>query len=305
MNKILSLLLTLCASLTLWAQGGSGVGYDPVNPPDPQAGYRLRLEASPAAAGYVSPSDPHLYQGGTSVWCEATPRFGYKFREWRVGDKVVSTSSSFSYEMPYENVVLTAWFDKDDTEYNPANPGDPYLDGYTHWVRVFSSPSIGGHSNSSSFLLKEGEETWIYAYPNSNFKFSCWKQDGKIISTSRDLKIKMGKENLEYTAQYVYDPSDPGEPFPNLWNEATGELIIDHFEPGYLWSAIESIVGYDNMARVTNLTVIGKMDNYDLGCVRNMPELINADFSRTSGCSYVPSWIFQDCQSLSTLSLPS
>lgn len=303
MNKILSLLLLLSVSLGVWAQGGSGVGYDPVNPPDPQAGYRLKLEASPSKGGYLSPSDLHLYQAGESVRCEANARVGYVFREWREGDQVVSTSPSFYYEMPHEHVTLTAWFDK--VEYDPENPGDPYLDGYTHWVRVYTTPSIGGYSNNSSFLMKEGDETWIYAYPNSNFKFSCWKQNGEIISTSRELKVTMGKKNLEYTAQYVYNPSDPGDPLPNLWNETTGELIIDHFEPGNLWWTIENLVGYDNCSKVTSLIVIGKMDNYDLGCVRNMQNLTDADFSRTSGCTYVPSYIFQDCQALTKVSLPA
>ena len=302
-DKIFSLMLMLCASLCAWAQGGSGQGYDPVNPPDPQAGYRLKLESSPAKGGYVNPSDPHLYQAGEAIWCEASARVGYEFREWREGDKVVSTSPSFSYEMPYANVTLTAWFDK--VKYDPENPADPYLDGYTHRVNIYTTPSTGGYSNNSAFLMKEGDETWIYAYPNSNFKFSCWKQNGEIISTSRELKIKMGKQNLEYTAQYVYDPSDPGDPLPNLWNAATGDLIIDSFTPGSLWSTIENLVGYDNCRNVTTLTVIGKMDNYDLGCVRNLSNLTDADFSRTSGCAYVPSYIFQDCQALTKVCLPA
>ncbi len=302
MRNILSLLLAFASALSLWAQGGSGQGFDPTNPPDPQMGYRLNVKAVPAEGGYTNPKTGLYPMEGESVYCEATPRLGYEFRAWMVGDEVVSTDRNFYFQMPAEKTDLTAWFDK--VEFNPANPGDPYLDGYTHKVNVFISPSIAGWVNNNNFLLKEGEESWLYAYPNSSFKFSCWKQDGKIISTDRDLPIKMGDKNLEYTAQFVFDPANPGEPWPNSWNEATGELIIDHFQPGNLWDAIYQMTG-EEYGSVANLKVIGRMDSYDLGVVRNLTGLTEADFSRTSGYYYVPSWIFENCEALTKVLLPS
>lgn len=302
MRNILSFLLVFATSLSLWAQGGSGAGFDPANPPDPQIGYRLNVKAVPAEGGYTTPKTGSYPLEGESVYCEATPRLGYEFRAWMVGDQVVSTDRAFYFQMPGEATELTAWFDK--TEFNPANPGDPYLDGYTHKVSVYVSPSMAGWTNNNSFLMKEGDQTWLYAYPHSSFKFSCWKQDGKIISTDRELPITMGSQNLEYTAQFVFDPTNPGEPWPNSWNEATGELIIDHFEPGYLWDAIYQMTGED-YGNVANLKVIGRMDPYDLGVARNLTGLTEADFSRTSGYSYVPSWIFENCEALTKLLLPS
>lgn len=302
MRNILSLLLAFASALSLWAQGGSGQGFDPSNPPDPQMGYRLNVKAVPAEGGSVSPNTGLYPMEGESVWCEATPRLGYEFRAWMVGDEVVSTDRYFYFQMPAEKTDLTAWFDK--VEFNPENPGDPYLDGYTHKVSVYITPSIAGWVNNNSFLMKEGDETWLYAYPNSSFKFSCWKQDGKIISTDREIPVKMGDKNLEFTAQFVFDPTNPGEPWPNSWNEATGELIIDHFNPGSLWDAIYQMTGED-FPSVANLKVIGKMDSYDLGVVRNLTGLTEADFSRTSGYYYVPSWIFENCEALTKVLLPS
>lgn len=302
MRKILLFLLAFAASLSIWAQGGSGQGFDPSNPPDPQIGYRLKVKAVPEEGGTTIPNKASYPMEGESVYCEANPRLGYEFRAWMVGDETVSTDRAFYFQMPGEDAELTAWFDK--TEFNPTNPGDPYLDGYTHKVSVYVSPSIAGWTNNNSFLMKEGDETWLYAYPNSSFKFSCWKQDGKIISTDRELPIKMGDRNLEYTAQFVFDPTNPGEPWPNSWNEATGELIIDHFESGNLWGAIYQMTGEDYVS-VANLKVIGRMDSYDLGVARNLTGLTEADFSRTSGYSYVPSWIFENCEALTKVLLPS
>lgn len=302
MKKIISLILTLCTITTAWAQGGSGQGFDPSNPPDPQSGYRLDVKSAPENGGTLIPSQAMYLQEGQSIHCEANERLGYKFRAWMVGDSLVSEYPYIEFRMPAENVVLTAWFDK--SEFNPANPGDPYQDGYTHKVSVYCNPSSGGWIYNNNFLMQEGEERTLYVYTNPNFKFSCWKQDGKIISTERTLPIKMGSKNLEYTAQLVFDPSDPGEPWPNLWNKATGELIIDHFEPGNLWNAISDMVDGDYES-VSSLTVIGKIDNYDLGVVRNLSQLTVADFSRTSGADFVPGWCFYECERLTKLLLPS
>ncbi|MDE6796155.1 MAG: chitobiase/beta-hexosaminidase C-terminal domain-containing protein, partial [Muribaculaceae bacterium] len=276
--------------------------FDPTNPPDPQMGYRLTVKTAPEQAGNTTPVRAIYAQADETVYCEAYAHLGYEFRAWMVADSVVSTDRSFYYQMPAEPVVLTAWFDK--VDFNPSNPGDPNLNGYNHRVNVYCSPSIAGWVNNNNFLLTEGEETWLYAYPYTGYKFSCWKQDGKIISTERELPIKMGEKNLEYTAQFVFDPANPGEPWPNSWDSATGDLIIDHFEPGYLWDAIYRMTEEDYVS-VSNLTVIGKMSPYDLGVVRNLTGLTQADFSRTSGYSYVPSWIFENCEALTKLMLPS
>ena len=303
MRHILNLLIAFLTVATAWAQGGSGVGYDPTNPPDPQTGYRLTVKATPENAANITPSRAMYPQEGESIYCEAYAKPGYKFRAWMVGDEVVSDQPTFNYMMPGEPVVLTAWFDK--VAYDPENPGDPFLDGYTHKVSVYNSPSIGGWINNNNFLLKEGEEYTLYAYPNGSFRFSCWKKDGVIVSTDPYLNIKMGDTNLEYTAQYVYDPTNPGNPGTNSWNAATGELIIDSFDAGSLWQAIERTVGQDSYESVNSIIVTGKMDAYDLGAVRNLPQLTIVDFSRTSGYNYVPSWIFQDCKALTKVMLPA
>lgn len=303
MNRILCLLVALAGTLALWGQGGSGVGYDPVNPPDPQQAYRLTLTCSPDKGGSVSPAETSDHSFGDQIYISASSNTGYRFRAWMEGDQVVSTSESFSITMPARNVTYTACFDR--VPYDPSNPGDPSPDGYRHRVTVNIVPSEGGWTNNQNFEMVEGEKMNLYAYPNSNFRFSCWKVDGEIVSTSQELPIRMGTQNLEYTAQFVYSPSNPADPQPNLWNSATGELIIDHFSPGNLWNAITEIVGYENTGSVTSLTVIGRMDDYDMGVVRNMPQLTDADFSRTSGCTRVPGWIFENCQALTRVLLPA
>lgn len=305
-KEIISLLLALLPTLSLMAQGGSGQGYDPTNPPDPQANYSLTVKSSPENGGYLNYEGTFMVQVGEELYIEASPRTGYEFESWRIGEEIVSLYPSFNFTMPASNVVLTAWFNFVGTgSYNPSNPGDPFVEGYRHNVRVYSSPSVAGWINPDNFYMTEGEEGTLYAYPNNSFKFSCWKQNGKIISVSPELPIKMGNKDLEFTAQFVYNPTDPGDPFTNSWNEATGELVMDHFEAGNLWGSIGEFVGWDNFDKIVSLTVIGEIGSGDFGVVGYMPGIVEADFSRTSGGTDVYWSCFSNLQSLTRVMLPS
>ena len=269
MKRILSILFLSLTAHLIWAQ--SGAGYDPVNPPDPDVYYKLTLEAAPLSGGTVSPNSSQKLSFGQSTYVSASHRLGYKFKQWMMGDSLVSTNSSFSFTMPDYDVVLTAYFDWVGNEgYDPVNPGDPDAEGYSHHVYVYASPSAGGYFNSSSFTLVEGKTTSIYAYPREGYRFESWMCNGEVVSTDNPLTIKMGTADISYTATFAYNPVSPGEPSPNVFNAATGEVIIDNFTPGSLNSAIYAAVGSsDNYSLVQSITVIGRMQSSDFGFARS------------------------------------
>lgn len=304
MKKYLSIIFACLFVQLAWAQ--SGEGYDPQNPGDPQVYYRLTVEASPKKGGSVSPSSMQQLSAGATTYCNASANAGYKFKQWMVGDKVVSKESNFTYTMPEENVTLIAYFDWVGNEgYNPENPGDPFADGFQHKVTLYATPSAGGSFNSSSFYLTEGKNTNVYAYPSSGYRFVSWKQDGKIVSTQNPMEITMGTENLEYTAQFVYDPANPGNPGANNFNAATGELVIDDFEAGRLSSAIYTTLGTDdNYNKVKSITIIGTMQAGDFGFLRGMSNCSVVDISRTTGYNDVPNYAFEGSSALKTIILP-
>ena len=288
-------------SLTAWAQ--SGVDYDPENPADPAVFYTLTMEVTPRSGGRVGTSRMSV-EAGQTVYCYAYAKAGYVFKQWMMGDSLVSTQSSFRYTMPAQNVALVAFFEYEG--YNPENPGDPFADGYKHNVRVYATPSVGGYFNSSSFTLTEGEVTTIYAYPRNGYRFVSWKKDGKIISTENPLNIKMDTEDLEYTATFVYDPASPEEPGVNNFNVATGELIIDKFSAGNLNSAISSTVGgWENYSLVQSIVVVGQMTSSDFGFSNNLNNCSFIDLSRTTGYTDIPAWSFEGMNALTKIILPS
>lgn len=303
MKKIFSLILLSLLVQSVWSQ--SGEGYDPENPGDPDVFYTLTLEAAPLSGGTVSPNNRQKLSAGQTAYVNASPRLGYEFKRWMVGDSLVSTNSSFSFTMPEKDVVLTAYFEWN-PEYNPQNPGDPDAEGYSHKVYVYATPSAGGYFNSSSFTLIEGKTTNIYAYPREGYRFESWMCNGEVVSTENPLNIRMGTTDIAYTATFVYNPVSPGEPSPNVFNAATGEVIIDNFTPGSLNSAIYTAVGSsDNYSLVQSITVIGRMQSSDFGFARSYRNCSLIDLSRTTGYTEVPSWSFEGAEALTKLILPA
>lgn len=305
MKKYISIILACLFVQLAWAQ--SGEGYDPQNPGDPQVYYRLTVEASPKKGGSVSPSSMQQLSAGATTYCNASSNAGYKFKQWMVGDKVVSKESNFTYTMPEENVTLIAYFDWVGNEgYNPENPGDPFADGYQHKVTLYATPSVGGYFNSSSFYLREGESTNVYAYSRDGYRFVSWKQNGTIVSTSNPMQITMGTNNQEYTAQFVYDPENPGNPSPNSFNSATGELVIDEFTTGDLNRAISSAIGgSENYHLVQSIKIIGRMSSSDFGFSYRLSNCSLIDLARTTGYTEIPRWSFEDLSALTKIVLPS
>lgn len=282
---------------TLFAQ--SGEGYDPENPGDPNPSYRLQLEASPKNGGAVNNNSTQLMAGQT-YYCSASPKLGFEFKHWMMGDSVVSTKNNFYFAMPAENVKLIAYF-----TYNPINPGDPSIDGYSHNVNVYANPSVGGYFNNNNFTMTEGDKVEVYAYPNSNFRFASWKRNGVIISTSNPLEITMEDTDIAYTATFVYDPQNPGNPSANSFNPATGELIMDDFESGCLNSAIEKTLHNYSYYDVNSVVVEGEMESYDFGFSYYMSNCSMIDLARTTGYTKIPEWSFSEMPALTKIILPS
>lgn len=304
MKKIISLLLiSLIVQLCL-AQ--SGEGYNPENPADPQLYYSLTLASAPKNGGSVtSHVNTKMLTAGTEVYCYANPKQGYKFKQWMEGEDIVSVESSFSYTMPERNVTLVAYFDKDNSGYNPENPEDPSTKGYSHKVSLYATPSVAGSFNSSYFELCEGDSTNIYAYPKNGYRFEAWLKNGKVYSVENPLTIVMGTTNQAYTAKFSYNPENPNDPGANIFNTTTGALIVDRFKPGYLYSAISDAVGENNYSSVQSILVSGVMNSDDLGFSNSFSNCATIDMSRTSGYTEIPSWSFEDCEALTSIILPS
>lgn len=174
-----------------------------------------------------------------------------------------------------------------------------------HNLSVNCNPTYGGYTNITSSCLNEDSSVTVYAYPKTDFRFVCWKQNGIIVSTNNPLTIKMDNQAISYTAHFVYDPASPSNPGSNSVNYETGEIIIDDFIPGNLNSTIASLAAMIGTSNVRKISIFGQMNSFDFGFSMLYPNCEVVDISKTSGYYEVPDFAFGNGHNLKEIHLPS
>lgn len=308
MRKIMSLCLMLMCQLALMGQAriGADPDYNPSNPDDPQSPitkYTLVTEVTPLHSGSTNYSSAQRYAEGASVYLSAYTNTGFRFVNWLQGDSVVSTSASFYYTMPAKNVTLTAVF-----KYNPDSPSDPDSLGIYYTLTVEAQPKQAGSFNVSNAEVMKGHTTTLYAYSNTGYRFKGWKMGDSIVSTSSPYTYTMGNKDTHIIGLFEYNPSNPENPGKNSWDETMGEVIVDDFTPGSLYSAITTAIGGSGSSyrnKVKKITVAGKMSSNDFGIANNFANCSIVDISRTYGYTEIPSYAFDYNTALQHILLPA
>jgi len=279
--------------------------YDPDNPNNPDSPnqnkkYTLTLNAQPSNAGSFNRGSGEQFKAGESVYLYGYNNDGFKFEKWMSADTVVSTSRNFYFSMPNHDAELTAVY-----SYDPNSPVDPDTVKVYYNVTLETQPSNAGtFSWNSTTKAVAHSSCEVYAYPNSDFTFREWQQDGETVGTDRRYRFEMPAANIRLVAVYDYTPANPSNPNNNYWNPETGELIVDDFTPDYLYNAVYQATG-GNYDKVQMITVAGPISQYDWGVVNNCANCTLLDMSRTYGLNYIPSYNFSDNATLTTVILPS
>ena len=164
--------------------------------------YRLGLKATQGCT--VSGSGRYL--AGKTVSVYASVESGYNFLGWtNLKGETVSNSTSFSYTVPVDGDTLTA-----NCVFNPSSPAEPSDPILRHTVTVTCSD--GGYYNGSTGRFLEGSTYTLYANANSGYDFVGWYLNGELYTNLRSFSYTVGKENMNFYAQFVFNPSSPGEP---------------------------------------------------------------------------------------------
>ena len=277
--------------------------FDPSSPSDPQPAetskkYNLYLASNPIGA--CSLSGAGTYSAGSEVYLYASSQSGYVFTGWTKDGETISTSSSFDYTMPSSDVVLTANY-----VYNPSSPSDPQQPTLKHPLTVIASPTGAGTFNFSSSEVTSGQEYYVYAYPQSGYKFKGWIVNGVAQEgTSTQLTGIMTDAGAQVVGLFVFDPSSPSNPGANYYNSTTGQVIIDDFSQSNLYDALSNVVGYGNYENISSLIVKGRLSSNDYGALSYLTNAVTIDLSRTGGESTVPGYAFQNLSAANIL-LPS
>ena len=164
--------------------------------------YRLGLKATQGC----SVSGAGRYLAGAKVSVYASVESGYNFLGWtNLKGETVSGSTSFSYTMPVDGDTLTA-----NCVFNPGSPSEPSDPILRHNVSVTCSD--GGYYSGSTGRFLEGSTYSLTAYANTGYDFAGWYLNGELYTNLRSFSYTVGKENLNFYAKFVFNPSSPGEP---------------------------------------------------------------------------------------------
>lgn len=201
--------------------------FTPGNPSEPSEPsttlyYRLGLVATQGC----TVSGAGRYLAGKSISVSANVESGYNFLGWTnsKGEKV-SNSTSFSYTMPVDGDTLTA-----NCVFNPGSPAEPNDPVLRHTVTATCSD--GGYYQGSTGRYLEGSSYTLTAYANTGYDFAGWYLNGELYTNLRSFSYTIGKENLNFYARFVFNPSSPSEPNMPAISEYSYYLMTVNGRPG-------------------------------------------------------------------------
>lgn len=171
------------------------------------------LEADPADGATFNRTNGQLAEVGRSVTCTANLATSFTFLGWYEGETLVSSSRSYTFTMPDQEVHLTARLD-----YDPVAPVDPLA---KYFVSVLADPQ-GAAVLSGAGQYVEGSRVYISASANANYTFVNWTLDGVEYSTDRAFYYTVGNTPASFVAHFTYQEPEPETPVqtPRLYLKA-------------------------------------------------------------------------------------
>ena len=228
---------------------GANAQYDPENPPEPAAMYKVTTTVSPSDAGKASGKGS--YRKGTKVTINTSAYTDFVFKYWTKNGVQYSTSTSFQYTVGTENADFVAVY-----EYNPNNPAEP-TDNYAYHLYLDCSPGDACSFNRTSGL-KVAKDTWvsITAYPSQDFVFQGWYENGTKISDNISFQYQMKNQDCKLTARFIYNPDNPSDPTSSQTNVDYQEYVLGDANK-------DGNVTIGDIVAVVNI-IAGNTGNYNL-----------------------------------------
>jgi len=239
-HKIIAVVLLSLSGLQAWGQG-----YDPGNPPEPQAPQLpLTVTCSPSGAG--TQSGTGSYVAGTTVTIKTTPKQFYTFSHWtKNGEVYGATTTSFSYTTDDQSASFVAVYTKDPTCV----------------VTTSVSPAAAG-SASGAGTYAIGSTVSVKTSGNVGYNFSHWTLNGEVYSsTSTTLTYTAEEGTKAFVAVYEYDPTfDPTLPAePSM--TVKSRLFLQS-EPAGICTFNRTSGAYANADQYVALNITGTNQGY-------------------------------------------
>ena len=221
--------------------------YNPSNPPEPSARYKIIVSASP---NYGYTSGTGWFDTGSQTWISTSSYSpDYVFKYWTKNGAKYTESSSFYYTVETENVNFVAVY-----TYEPQSPAEP--DGITSY-RLYLKSNINGScsfNRTSGEKIKSGSSVYVSAYPNAGYKFKGWYIDDDKQSDSRDFYYQMSEKDITLTAHFEYDPENPDDPQSAAGQPITTKIRAKNYTREY--GEANPVFGYSSNTEITGTPTI-------------------------------------------------
>ncbi len=145
--------------------------------------YAVAASTLPVGAGTITGTGTYTF--GQSVTLETTPNAGYTFVNWTVAGTEVATTTTYTFNMPSNDVTAVANYTAND--YNVAVTIDPIATGTVSGTGVYHV----------------GDEVTITATPEAGYTFVNWTNTVGVVSTANTLTFTMGAANVDLTANFA------------------------------------------------------------------------------------------------------
>lgn len=147
--------------------------------------YSVNISSYPGEGGNVSGGG--TYKQGARVELTASPKTGWKFNGWSVNGSEVGGSTTYTIEALTDNINAVAYFEQNlirvKTESNHEHMG-----------------SVNG-----DFYVSKGDSVTLEAFPEDGYKFSCWMEGKKKISSDKKYTVKNITSERSFKAIFVKD----------------------------------------------------------------------------------------------------
>ncbi len=205
MKKYLILLLTIVFAAPVF--------YACVEDDELDVRYTLTLQTSPPDAGQLTGAGTYLE--GETVTVEVSPYGGYDFLNWTIGENVVSEETSFDYQMPAENVQITANFETTGT-------GTSELVHYWH----FNSEEITEDNEVLTDYTINGLDQGMITYPGDGgiMDFRSHREGDEVSN----YNLRMGQPEDDGAVLRLRNPSFNREAHLHIPTTGYRDLVLTY-----------------------------------------------------------------------------